>query len=107
MTNTTAIADVPTAAPCSETRALIDHVVRHHLSDVLSAAVKEYAARFERDGHALDPPVDRHAVTATEVVIVASELIRAVDLNLFDVAMWYRRPVDPNRGLSSQGAAGG
>jgi hypothetical protein len=31
-------------------------------------------------------------VTATDVVVAVSEMIRAANLNLFDVAMWYRRP---------------
>ena len=31
------------------------------------------------------------AVTATETVVAACALIRAADLNLFDVAMWFHR----------------
>ena len=31
------------------------------------------------------------ATTPTEVVVVASEMIRVVDLNPFDLSMWYRR----------------
>jgi hypothetical protein len=72
---------------------LIDMLVRDHLGEVFNAAVKAYAARAESAGGAPPPPVDKTQVTATEVVVVATALIRAVDLNLFDVAMWFRRPV--------------
>lgn len=71
------------------------------LAALLSQAVKEYARRAE--ARAMPPPVDRASVTATEAVVVASELIRAMDLNLFDVAMWFRRPMP----VWNEAAAGG
>ena len=60
------------------------------LEAVLTAAVKLYAARaeFRRE---LPPPLNEREVTPTEVVVVASEMIRVVDLNPFDLSMWYRR----------------
>jgi len=60
------------------------------LEAVLTAAVKLYAARaeFRQD---LPPPLSEKDVTPTEVVVVASEMIRVVDLNPFDLSMWYRR----------------
>ena len=59
------------------------------LTAALTAAVKLYAARAElrRD---LAPPLSDE-VTPTEVVVVASEMIRVVDLSPFDLSMWYRR----------------
>lgn len=59
----------------------------------MTLLVREYARRFEQGSGAIGAPVDANAVSATEVVITASELIRAMDLNLFDVAMWFRRPL--------------
>jgi hypothetical protein len=57
---------------------------------VLTAAMKLYAAKAE--GVATPaPPVSADKITPTEVVIVISELMRAADLNLFDLSMWYRR----------------
>ena len=59
----------------------------------MSAAVKVYAARTEAlAGETPAPPVSAERVTPTEVVVVVSEMLRAVDVSLFDLAMWYRRP---------------
>jgi hypothetical protein len=61
------------------------------LQDVLTAAVKVYAAKVERRGHDV-APFANGAVTATETVVTACGLIRAADLNMFDVAIWFHRP---------------
>jgi hypothetical protein len=61
------------------------------LQQVLSAAVKVYAAKVERRGHDVEP-FPRGTVTATETVVTACGLIRAADLNMFDVAVWFHRP---------------
>jgi uncharacterized protein YcfJ len=60
------------------------------IATVLGAVARLYAARVERDGAAF-PPVERDALTATETVTLVSELLRAADLNVFDLAMWFRR----------------
>ena len=60
------------------------------LRKTLAAAVKVYAAKAERRGGALAPFAEG-AVTATESVVAACALIRAADLNMFDVAMWFHR----------------
>ncbi|MGH6672488.1 MAG: hypothetical protein ACRECV_11030 [Xanthobacteraceae bacterium] len=61
------------------------------LQQVLTAAVKLYAAKVERRGHDVTP-FTPNAVTATESVIAACGMIRAADLNMFDVAIWFHRP---------------
>ena len=61
------------------------------LQQVLTAAVKVYAAKVERRGHDV-APFPRNAVTATESVVAACGMIRAADLNMFDVAIWFHRP---------------
>jgi len=61
------------------------------LQQVLTAAVKVYAAKVERRGHDV-APFPRNAVTATESVVAACGMIRAADLNVFDVAIWFHRP---------------
>jgi hypothetical protein len=61
------------------------------LQQVLTAAVKIYAAKVERRGHDV-APFTPDAVTATETVVTACGMIRAADLNMFDVAIWFHRP---------------
>jgi len=68
-----------------------DAVPDELLQEVLAAAVKVYAAKVERRGGAVKPFEDG-AITATETVVAACAMIRAADLNLFDVAMWFHRP---------------
>jgi hypothetical protein len=56
----------------------------------MTAEVKLYAAKTEtEETHAA--PVSAEKVTPTEVVVVVTEMLRAVDVSLFDLAMWYRR----------------
>lgn len=71
-----------------EPAAISDEALRR----VLTAAVKIYAAKAEGSPDEV-PPFDKHDVTATEAVTAVCAMIRAVDLNLFDVAMWFRRPL--------------
>lgn len=60
------------------------------LQKIFTAAVKAYAARVEDTGR--EPTiVDTSKITATEGVTTACALIRAIDLNMFDVTMWYNR----------------
>ena len=62
------------------------------LREALTSAVRRYAARVETTGCAT-PVVEKNSITATEAVLAICELMRAADLNPFDVAMWYRRPL--------------
>ena len=68
-----------------------DAISDRELQQVLTAAVKVYAAKVERRGHEV-VPFPQHAVTATETVVTACGMIRAADLNMFDVAIWFHRP---------------
>jgi hypothetical protein len=62
------------------------------LERVLTAAMKLYATKTEaEDTAAPAPPVSADKITPTEAVVVISETMRAVNLNLFDLSMWYRR----------------
>jgi hypothetical protein len=84
-------ADFCTAAPAALKRGEPDAISDKVLQDVLTAAVKIYAAKVERRGHDVEP-FPRGTVTATETVVTACGLIRAADLNMFDVAIWFHRP---------------
>jgi hypothetical protein len=81
-------AAVESALKRGEPQAISDASLRR----VLTAAVRVYAAKAEDVGREIAPFLD-NTVTATETVTAACAMIRAVDLNLFDVAMWFRRPV--------------
>jgi hypothetical protein len=61
------------------------------LQQVLTVAAKVYAAKVERRGHDV-APFAPNSVTATETVVTACGMIRAADLNMFDVAIWFHRP---------------
>lgn len=60
------------------------------LQRALTACVKAYAARADRTGEEI-APFEASAVNATEAVTAACAMIRAVNLNLFDVALWFGR----------------
>jgi hypothetical protein len=87
---------VPSADFCAAARDALkrgqpDAISDRTLQQVLTAAVKVYAAKVERRGHDV-PPFAHGTVTATESVVTACGLIRAADLNMFDVAIWFHRP---------------
>ena len=84
-------ADFCTAARAALKRGEPDAISDRKLQDIMTAAVKIYAAKVERRGHDV-PPFPPHSVTATETVVTACGLIRAADLNMFDVAIWFHRP---------------
>ena len=60
------------------------------LAAVLTSAMKLYAAKAEAEGQ-LPAPISAERLTPTEVVLIVTEMLRACNLNLFDLAMWYRR----------------
>ena len=65
------------------------------LRRVFTMAVKVYAAKAELyEGTPELAPFDIDKVNATETVVATCAMIRAADLNLLDLAMWFgRRPV--------------
>jgi len=89
-------APAPAAEFCAKAREALkrgapDAITDKTLQQVLTAAVKIYAAKVERRGHDV-APFTANAVTATETVVTACGMIRAADLNMFDVAIWFHRP---------------
>jgi hypothetical protein len=59
---------------------------------LLTAGAKLYAVKLELEDRYFAPFVSQESVTATEVVTNVCEFLRAADLNMFDLAMWFRRP---------------
>ena len=60
------------------------------LQRVLTAAVRLYAAKAEDRAQEL-PPFGDKPVNATEAVTAICAIMRAAELNFFDLQMWYRR----------------
>jgi hypothetical protein len=85
----------PGAAFCAVAEAALqggkpDAIPDQALQDVFAAAVKLYAAKSEDRAQAL-APFGAHDVNATEAVTAICAIMRAADLNFFDLQMWYRR----------------
>jgi hypothetical protein len=59
---------------------------------MMTAAVKLYNRKSNAEGRAFLPVISEQALTPTEAVQGACELIRAVNLNPFDLALWFSRP---------------
>jgi hypothetical protein len=65
-------------------------IASEDIARATAAMLKLYAAKAETEG-TLPAPVLAESVTPTEAVLFVSELLRALDISLFDLAMWYRR----------------
>ena len=63
---------------------------------LMTAAVKLFAAKVEQEDRFFSPLLDPgKLVTPTDVVVTVSEILRAVNLNTFDLAMWFNRSRPP------------
>ena len=71
-------------------RGTLDKVSEADIAVALAALGKLYSAKVEKSDK-IFPPVNQDALTATETAVLVSELLRAADLNVFDLAMWFRR----------------
>ena len=69
----------------------LSQIASPDLARVITAAVKLYAAKAEQEDTPA-APVSVETITPTEVVTVVTEMLRAANVSLFDLAMWYRRP---------------
>lgn len=59
---------------------------------LLTAGTRLFAHKIEQEGRYFSPFTDANVVTATDVAITVTDLLRAVGLNTFDLAMWSNRP---------------
>jgi hypothetical protein len=86
----TAAAAFAAVAEDTLTSGMVSQIVSSDLERALTAAVKLYAAKAGTEATP-PPPVSADKITPTEIVVIVSELMRAANLNLFDLSMWYRR----------------
>lgn len=66
-------------------------IAREDIAEVLHVAARLFSAHTDRHGKS-GWPVRKDALTATETVVLVTALLEAADINLFDLAIWYRRP---------------
>ena len=59
---------------------------------LLTAGARLYANKMELEDRWFGPFLSEESVTATDVVMNVCEMLRFADLNIFDLAMWFRRP---------------
>ena len=70
----------------------LDQFSEESVQQLMTSAVKLFAAKVEAEDRFFLPVLDREgALTATEAVVAVSEILRAVELNPFDLAMWFNR----------------
>ena len=59
---------------------------------LVTAAARLYARKTDTEMRHFLPVVSPTAVTPTDVAVLATEMMRVVDLNIFDLSMWASRP---------------
>jgi hypothetical protein len=64
----------------------LDLVTAEALQALIAAALRVYGARAEAGEQFT--PVPRHSISATDVMVTASGLLRAADLAVFELGMW-------------------
>lgn len=60
------------------------------IAEALYCAARLFAAKKDRVSD-LQWPIATDALTATETVVLVAALLDAADVNIFDMAIWYRR----------------
>ena len=58
---------------------------------LLLAGIRLYAHKVDTENRTFEPVPQEASVNATEVAVTVTELMRRVDLNMFDLAMWSGR----------------
>lgn len=76
------------ALNAGETEQISDATVQR----LLTAGARLFANKVEMEERYFCPFTSPEAVTATDVVMTVSDMLRAANLNTFDLAMWFRRP---------------
>ena len=79
---------VEQALRAGETEDIPDETVQR----LLTAGTKLFANKVEMEERFFSPYTGPEAVTATDVVMTCSDMLRAVNLSTFDLAMWFQRP---------------
>lgn len=65
---------------------LSEHIPDEAIQQLMTSAVKLYVAKME--GGSDVAPFIEGEVTATEVAVAASEMLKAVEMEVFELGMW-------------------
>jgi len=68
-----------------------DEVPDETAQRLLLAGVRLFARKIDREHRTISPMPQSASLNATEVAVTVTELMRAADLNVFDLAMWSGR----------------
>ena len=85
---TQALEIIERALTLGETEDIPDETVQR----LLTAGTRLFANKVEMEERFFSPYTGAEAVTATDVVMTCSDMLRAVNLSTFDLAMWFQRP---------------
>ncbi len=85
---TQALEIIERALTLGETEDIPDETVQR----LLTAGTKLFANKVEMEERFFSPYTSAEADTATDVVMTCSDMLRAVNLSTFDLAMWFQRP---------------
>jgi hypothetical protein len=64
----------------------LDLISTEALQKLMAAACRVYTARLEAGEHIM--PVPKNSISATDVMVTASGLLKAADLAVFELGMW-------------------
>ena len=64
------------------------------VQQLITAGMRLFARKVELEGRYFSPLTAPGAATPTDAAVLMTEMMRAVDLNLFDLSMWAARPRD-------------
>ncbi|MBD19587.1 MAG: hypothetical protein CMM37_00930 [Rhodospirillaceae bacterium] len=70
----------------------VEKVSSETVQKLLTAGAKLYCRKLTEEDDYFPPFRPEDMVTATEAVVAIAEMMRAADLNTFDLAMWMSRP---------------
>lgn len=73
------------------------------IQQLLTTATRLYARKTDEEGRSFSPLAEGSILTATDVAVTVTALLRAADLNLFDLAMWSGRAQPAGEGNDGNG----
>lgn len=82
-----ALAVAEAALAADDTSAISEAAIQQ----LLTAGMRLFAHKAEQGGRYFSPLTGPEAVTATDAAVTVTELLRTVNLNLFDLSMWAGR----------------